>query len=179
MNLITRDLDLDEAVKNITSPMTPWQVYELGLTINNMVAKIYHLLAEHCTDQEMVYNMLKNNQIEADTLKERISLHQNCEMIDYYGSRGRFRHSIEGEVNQNIYDNFENEARKFLNQLDRLLETIKHKKIPLSAEEVQNIGTKITNDSRQLYQVILNLYPQGETKDAVKDIYNLTRNDYN
>ena len=176
INLITKKSILEAPIKSITAPMTPWQVYELGLTINNLTAEIYHLLAENCSDQEMVYNMLKNNQIEADTLKERITLHQNCEMLDYYGSRGRFSHSMASEVNQTIHDNFDNEVQYFLKHLDRLLEAIKQRKIPYNTEEIRNFCTKIANDSGDLYQAILDLYPQGETKDAVQDIYNLTRN---
>jgi len=127
----------------------------------------------------MVYNMLKNYQTEADTLKERITLHQNCEMLDYYGSRGRLTHSMANEVNQTVCDNFDNEVQYFLNQLDRLLGAIKQRKIPFNTEEVRNFCTKITNDSSDLYQAIFDYYPQGETKDAVQDIYNLTRNNYN
>lgn len=178
-NLTTNKLELEAPIKSITSPMTPWQVYELGLTINNLIAKIYNLLAENCSDQEMVYNMQINNQLEADILKEKISLHQNCEMLDYYGSRGRFSHGIEGEVNQTFSGIFDNEVKKFINQLDFLLETIKQRKTPFNTEEVRNFSAKITNDICDLYQAISDLFPQGETNDAVKDIYNLTRIYYN
>jgi len=81
--------------------------------------------------------------------------------------------------NSQIYGDSPKYNEYFLNQLDRLLEAIKQRKIPFNTEEVRNFCTKITNDSCDLYQAILDLYPQGETKDAVQDIYNLTRNNYN
>lgn len=128
-----KNLELEAPIK-ITSPMTPWQVYELGLTINHMIANIYRLLAENCIDPEMVFNILKNNQLEADTLDDKISLHLNNEMVDYYGSRGRIRHGIEGEVNKATYDHFDDEVKSFLNQFDRFLEIIKLKKVPFNTE---------------------------------------------
>ncbi len=179
---ITNKLSQESEINNITSPMTPWQVYELGLMINRVIAKIYQLLAENCIDRKVVYNMLKSNQIEADTLKERISLHLNCEMYDYYGSRGRLTHSIASEVDSNIFSTFDNEVKNFLIRIDHLIETINNKKqknIPFNSEEVRNFHINIANDIHDFYKAILDLYSQGETKDAIDDIYNLTCNYYN
>jgi len=171
--------DFEAPIKRINSPMTPWQVYEMGLTINNAAAKIYGLLAENCADQETCNKILRNNKLEAEILEDRISLHRTNEMVDYYGSRGRIKHGIEGAMDRQMYDSFDDDVRTFLVRFDRFLETIKQKKAPFDPEEVWNLYTKVTMEIGNFYQSIIDLYPPGETSDAVKDIYDLTFRAFN
>jgi len=171
--------DFEAPIKRINSPMTPWQVYEMGLTINNAAAKIYGMLAENCADQEIGNKILRNNKLEAQILEDRISLHRTNEMVDYYGSRGRIKHGIEGVMDRQMYDSFDDDVRTFLVRFDRFLETIKHKNAPFNPEEVWNLYTKVTMEIGNFYQSIIDLYPPGETSDAVKDIYDLNFSAYN
>jgi hypothetical protein len=165
--------DFEAPLKRITSPMTPWQVYELGLTINHAAAKIYRLLAENCTDQEIGKEILRNNKREAEILEDRISLHRTNEMVDYYGSRGRIKHGIEGEMDRQMYESFDDDGKAFLAHFDHLLETIKQMKAPFDPEEVWNLYKRITAEIGNFYLSIIDLYPPGETSDAVIELYDL------
>lgn len=171
--------DFEAPIKRISSPMTPWQVYEMGLTINHAAAKIYSLLAENCADQEIANKILRNNKLEAEILEDRISLHRTNEMVDYYGSRGRIKHGIEGELDRQMYNSFDDDAKTFLVRFDRFLETIKQKKTPFDPEEVWDLYTRITTEIGNFYLSIIDLYPPGETSDAVIEIYDLTFSMYN
>lgn len=170
--------EFEEPLRRITSPMTPWQVYELGLTINNAAAKIYDLLAVNCTDREWINLIGKNNQIEAEALKDRISLHRTNEMVDYYGSRGRIKHGIEGVMDRQMYDIFDDDVKTFLVRFDRILETIKQKKAPFNREEAGELCAEITNEIGKFYQAIIDLYPPGETCAAVQDVLHLSLTAY-
>jgi hypothetical protein len=77
-----------------------------------------------------------------------------------------------------MYDDFDDDAKVFLIQLDRLLETIKKNKTPFSKVEISKYCTQIIDDICDFYQAIMDLYPQGETNNAVQDIYNLNRDAY-
>lgn len=165
--------DYEAPLKRITSPLSPWQVYELGLTINNTASAIFDLLAENCSDRKWIDNIRKNNQAAAETLLDRISLHRNGEMIEYYGSRGRISHGIGGSMNRQFYDIFADDVKTFLLRFNRFLERMKQKRTPFKPEEAEELCVEITKEIGRFYQAIIDLYPPGETSAAVQDVLQL------
>ncbi len=166
--------EFEESLRRITSPMTPWQVYEMGLTINHAAGKLYGLLAANCTDAEFGSNILSHNKLEAEALKDKIALHRTNEMVDYYGSRGRIKHGIEGVFDRQMYGSFDDDVKTFLIRFDRFLETIKQMEVPFSPEEVGELYTKMAMEIGHFYQSIIDLYPSGETSNAVQDVLRLS-----
>lgn len=175
MNAVAKNLPFAEAANLSSTPAAPWQVYELGLQVNQLIEQMYHLLKADCSgpcngnDKWIIYNRK-----EAEQIKEKCTFFRNCELNYFYQSGGLMAINYEEPINRSALKSSLNWLMFKLNRNVEICESTGKCETKLRNQDIYQFITTIRNDVSNFYRSSAALYPPGAINKSFISLNKLT-----
>jgi len=175
MNAVARTFVSENEANLSPVPVAPRQVYQLGLDINRLTEKMYHLLKANGSgissrnDKWLIYSRK-----EAELIKEKCTYFHNCELYYYYLSGGLMAVNYEEPLDSSALKSNIDWLLFKLHRNVEICESYEKDGNKLKSSEIYKFINTIRNDIGNFYKSAAALYPQGAIYQAFITLNKLT-----